>query len=51
MVSANDEIESEDTHLLDFKLVSNLFAFALGSIRRRKILVAALALGILAATV
>jgi len=51
MVSANDEIESEDTHLLDFKLVSNLFAFALGSIRRRKLLVASLALGILAATV
>jgi uncharacterized protein involved in exopolysaccharide biosynthesis len=51
MVSAEDELESEDTHLLDFKLISNLLGYAVGSIRRRKFLVLGLAIGIFAATV
>ena len=50
MVSADDELESESSHLLDFKLVSNLLAYAVGSIRRRKRLVLGLAFGIFAAT-
>jgi hypothetical protein len=38
MVSASEEIESESAHL-DFKLVSNLVAYAFGAIRRRKVFV------------
>jgi hypothetical protein len=51
MAGADDELESEGTHLLDLKLVSNLFAFAVGSVRRRRRVVLGIALAIFAATV
>jgi hypothetical protein len=51
MVSQNDEIASEDTHLIDFSLISNLLAYAVGSIGRHKPLVVSLFVAIVGVTV
>jgi uncharacterized protein involved in exopolysaccharide biosynthesis len=51
MVSTNDDIASEDTHLIDFKLIPHLVAYVFGSIGRHKPLVLSLFVLICGATV
>jgi hypothetical protein len=51
MVSTSDGIESESAHLLDFKLIPNLVGYVVGAVRRHKLLVAGLFLGIFSAAV
>lgn len=50
-MSVSNEIESESTHLLDFKLIPNLLGYLFGSLQRHKPLVLGVFVGIFGATV
>jgi uncharacterized protein involved in exopolysaccharide biosynthesis len=51
MASAKEEIVSEDKRLVDYKLISNLVGYVVGSIGRHKLLAPSLCTGIFVASV
>ncbi len=51
MAGADAEIKSEDEHLIDLKLVANLVAYAMGSLRRHPRLATSLCVGIFSVVV
>ena len=46
MVAQADEIESEGTHLVDFRLIANLLGYTRGAVRRHRRLAVSLFLGV-----